>query len=466
MVLCGVLTIAAVSMTSCAKEEESSTPSASQQMAARKAATNTNISETDNFIIEAKGEINSVSAAVTSNNGQVLRTHADINLVVATSTDPNFFANMSADPSVKQILHDYAVDYTESNQMATLATTSIINGFTSTVTNPGNNPLYGLQWSHQAINTQAAWTAGYTGAGVRVAIVDGGFHPTHEDIAANVNMSLSTNFVVGEVLTSQGGFPHGTHVAGIIAAIDNNKGVIGVAPDVEIVMVKALSDAGEGSFEDVIAGIMYAADIDADIINMSIGALLPIRGNAWPPGVIKEIRALVNMTGKAIQYANNKGTAVIVAAGNDFQNPQASGNIVLPAMNAQCLSVASLGPQGFGTTASTTNFDVQAWYTNYGIQVVDVSASGGYYNPAYGSVAVYDAVISLGEAPSNYIFAQGTSMACPQTVGVAALILEKHGSLSPGQLYAKIKQTSDDLGKSGRDEVYGHGRINAAKAVQ
>ena len=213
-------------MTSCAKEEESSTPSANQQIAARKAATSTNISETNNFIIEASGEINSVSAAVTSNNGQVIRTHAELNLVVATSTDPNFFANMEADPSVKTILHDYAVDYSESNQMATPATASLINGFTSTVTNPTNNPLYGLQWSHQAINTPAAWTAGYTGAGVRVAIVDGGFHPTHEDIAANVNMSLSTNFVAGEVLTSQNGFPHGTHVAGIIAGIDNNQIVL------------------------------------------------------------------------------------------------------------------------------------------------------------------------------------------------------------------------------------------------
>jgi lantibiotic leader peptide-processing serine protease len=111
-------------------------------------------------------------------------------------------------------------------------------------------------------------------------VLDTGFDLTHPDLAPNINFALNQNFVAGEML--QYGLPnvfsHGSHTAGTIGAAENAFGTIGVAPDVELVLVKVLGDAGSGSFADVISGIVHAADVGADIINMSFGAYLPKRG--------------------------------------------------------------------------------------------------------------------------------------------------------------------------------------------
>ena len=138
-----------------------------------------------------------------------------------------------------------------------------------------NEPIFSRQWGMDAIDAPQAWNAGQKGEGARVFILDSGIDAEHPDLAPNLNTSLSTSFVPGEDYNVAAGFyfNHGTHVAGIIAAADNSFGVIGVAPECEIVAVKVISETtGSGAFSWINAGIVYAANNGADVINMSLGA--------------------------------------------------------------------------------------------------------------------------------------------------------------------------------------------------
>lgn len=110
-----------------------------------------------------------------------------------------------------------------------------------------------------AVEGPAAWATGAAGKGARVAILDGGIHSTHIDLAANIDLGASTSFVPGFAFNQDGGsFWHGTHVAGIVAAADNGIGTIGIAPEATLVGVKVLHN-GSGAFSWVIQGILYAA---------------------------------------------------------------------------------------------------------------------------------------------------------------------------------------------------------------
>ena len=142
-----------------------------------------------------------------------------------------------------------------------------------------------IQWAPQAVRAPQAWAAGYKGAGVRVAVIDGGIYGAHPDLAANVDATAARSFVLPTADPCRaawncdtGTFWHGTHVAGIIAAPINDIGVVGIAPEATIVPVKALH-AGSGSFGAIIQAIVYAStEGRADIINMSLGATFPRQG--------------------------------------------------------------------------------------------------------------------------------------------------------------------------------------------
>ena len=170
---------------------------------------------------------------------------------------------------------------------------------------------FDFQWGHNFVGAQQAWAAGVTGQGVRVAVLDGGFDLDHPDLAPNLNLALSAD-MTGEGLqySLPDPFSHGTHVAGTILAADNGIGTIGVAPDAELIAVKVLSDAGSGSFVDVIAGIYHAASVDADVINMSLGVIIPRTSD---PRGVSQLDVAVS---QAVAYAYQQGTTVIVSGGN------------------------------------------------------------------------------------------------------------------------------------------------------
>src|SRR5688572_4380577 len=200
-----------------------------------------------------------------------------------------------------------------------------------TAINPTNDTFYPIQWAHQAVQSPAAWAAGCTGQGARVAVIDGGIFAAHPDLDANVDTACSASFVPGQPFNNDTGtFWHGTHVAGIVAAEDNNIGVVGIAPEATIIGVKVLH-SGTGSFGAVIGGILYASDpasfgkpgcARADIINMSLGAEFPKNGAG----------SLVGALNKAVNFAASNGVLVISSAGNSGIDFGQAGNFtVIPA---------------------------------------------------------------------------------------------------------------------------------------
>jgi subtilisin family serine protease len=343
--------------------------------------------------------------------------------------------------------------------------------------------FFDLQWGHDAVDTPEAWNLGARGSDVRVAVLDSGIDADHPDIAPNLNVDLSTSFVPGEGFDIEPGFyfNHGTHVAGIVAAADNAFGVIGVAPEAEIVAVKVLSEfTGSGSFEGVIAGIVYAANIDADVINMSLGATIKKSGFCDEEGCVtaREVAELLVATNRATTYAYRQGTTVIAAAGNESMDADHTSNwVFVPAALPHVIAVAAAGPQGWALDP-TTNLDVPAFYTNFGQSFINFAAPGGnvdsglFESNVECTVAlvtvpcwVFDLVFStIGE---GWGWAAGTSMATPHTSGVAALIISQNGgSMPPAHVEAALRASADDLGKPGKDDFYGAGRVNAYNAVK
>jgi len=229
-----------------------------------------------------------------------------------------------------------------------------------------------LGWEITAFNLPQAWELSQ-GEGVKIAICDTGCDLDHPDLVGNLLPGI--NFVKPGTPPNDDN-QHGTHVAGIICAENNDIGMAGVAPKSKIIPVKVLDEKGSGDLNNVALGIRWATDNGADIISMSLGSPRPLAG----------IR-------KAIQYAAAKGIPVFVAAGNAGR----TNEIFYPANYPETISVGSIDE----------NFD-RSTFSNTGDRL-DFMAPGG---------KIFSTV------PDNwYAYLSGTSMACPFVVGVAALCL-------------------------------------------
>ncbi|HEV2890863.1 MAG TPA: S8 family serine peptidase, partial [Frankiaceae bacterium] len=219
---------------------------------------------------------------------------------------------------------------------------------------------------------------------------------------------------------------HGTHVAGTIAAASNNRaGVAGVAWGAKVLPVKVLNENGAGTSCDIAVGIVEATDRGASILNMSLGM-----SGACP--VVFQA---------AFAYADNKKVLPVASSGNDaLQGAPSSAP-------ANCPGVLAVG--------ATDPYDKPAVFTTWGPQV-DVSAPG---------VQIMSTTIDAKTGKFGYGFMSGTSMACPHVAGLAALVRSRHPDWTPAKVSEVIVSTADDRGPRGRDDFYGSGRINAAKAL-
>lgn len=408
---------------------------------------------------------------------------------------------------------------------------------------PTSEPLAACQWDMAMIDADDETFALATGAGVQVGVIDSGVDYTHPDLADNVNVELSCSFITdsapaestapGEIPTTadpcddknavldRGG--HGTHVASTIASPINGIGIAGVAPEAEIVALKACVASLYCMADSVSAALRYAGDLGMDVVNLSLFAdpfHFYCNSNAEERAILRDLQA-------ATRYAQQKGVLVVVSAGNDswdlthppetdtgspnpgtpYERDIENSCLVAPGELPGVLTVSSVGP--FGLAA----------YSTTGIGVVEVAAPGGDFfqgptaqdarvqsgilaaapttgHPDHAIYAFYDTLplprylgITVdGGAQGLYMQLQGTSMAAPHATGVAALIKSVHPNLSGKALKAAVQESAtprpcpeagavDDFWSDPEaagyrachggtnNSYFGHGVVNAAEGV-
>ena len=280
-----------------------------------------------------------------------------------------------------------------------------------------NDPLLAQQWGIFAIGADRVW-ATTTGIGVIVAVVDSGSGP-HPDLAENLLPGRSFFGLVesqdGSDIDASG---HGTHVAGIIASAANNGiGGSGVAPNAQLLPIKVLDQAGQGDARDVAAGVRYAADNGAKVINLSLGGAT-------------ESSSLT----QAITYANDKGALVVAAAGNGGANDKPKW----PASLDLTLAVTAVDQSN-----GATSFDQRGEY-------IDIAAPG-------------TGIVST--VKGDYGASSGTSMAAGFVAGAAALLFAAEPRATNNQVRDILLRTATDIGEPGRDLTFGVGLINMVAAL-
>ncbi len=284
------------------------------------------------------------------------------------------------------------------------------------------------------IGAESAWNV-TKGNGVKVAILDTGINLNQPDLAGKVIVQKS--FVSSTVEDGDG---HGTHVAGILAADTNNSvGVAGVCPGCQLIIGKVLDDSGSGTTSNAVAGITWAADQGAKVINMSLGTDDP---------------STESLYAQAVSYAQSKGTVVVAAAGNyDPSDPNGEKSPTTPNYPAAVPGVIAV--------AATTNKDQKASYSNYG-SYVTIAAPGD-------NILSTAPTHSFTEEPfgystsTPYMYMSGTSMATPIVAGVAALVASTSYGTTPQAITNRLYSTADKI--SGTGTYWANGRVDAAQAV-
>gem|GEM_PF-4872138 len=336
---------------------------------------------------------------------------------------------------------------------------------------------YGDLWGLHAVNTQDAWDR-TQGEGIVVAVIDTGVDYNHEDLYrdSNVNGRLDPNEQYniwvnpGEDLNGNGlvdandfngkdddgnGFVddirgwnfvggnnnpiddhgHGSHCAGIIAAVaDNGKGIAGVAPRARVMAVKSLDSQGTGTATQLAAGINYAVNNGAHILSLS-----------WGGG------GQSNLIRTAIDRARSLNRVVVVAAGNDSLNAALWSPANIPGV----LTVAALEPDlkraSFSNVGSVVDFSAP------GVDVLSLRAAG---TDMYGDGK---RLVPTADPNARYYRADGTSMACPFVSGIAALLMELHPSLSETAVRRILAASASPADSAGA--YIGEGIINAQASL-
>jgi len=286
----------------------------------------------------------------------------------------------------------------------------------------GQNAMQTMGWHITAFNLPEVWKI-TQGENVTVAIIDTGCDLTHPDLVSN--LVEGKNFVEPN-MPPEDSSNHGTHIAGILAANNDDFGVVGVSPKTKIMPLKVLNSYGIGTPDAIAEAIHYAVDNGADLISMSLGARNPIQ-----------------KVYDAIVYANSKKVTCFVAAGNAGSSKQ----LLYPAAYSECISIGAVDENSMRADFSCTGPNL------------DFVAPG---------VKIFSCI-----PKSSYGFLSGTSMSCPFALGVAALVLSQKRQEDPNirlgiddfrsilkQNTLSIKNLDSNLDKQGSRFWQGMGIIN------
>ncbi|MGD9559724.1 MAG: S8 family serine peptidase [Oscillospiraceae bacterium] len=280
------------------------------------------------------------------------------------------------------------------------------------------------QWYLDAVKARNAWDVQKVSGTVRVGVIDSGVVTSHPDLKNNLDMAYALNAVTGGKLTTDVEyFGHGTHVAGIIAAQANNGiGIAGVSYNAKIVPVNVFFEYNGGvaaSTNSVVKAINHLMQVPAlKVINMSLG------GSTYD-----------KLLHDAMKRATDAGITCVASAGNENTSAQ-----VYPSDFDEIISVTALAQSGS-----------RAEYSNYN---------------KYKNIAAPGSTIYSTGKQSAYMYMSGTSMAAPIVSAVAALLYAQNPKLTPAGVKEILYNTADDLGTPGRDNYYGHGRVNAYRALR
>ncbi|PCJ41192.1 MAG: hypothetical protein COA71_09115 [SAR86 cluster bacterium] len=323
-----------------------------------------------------------------------------------------------------------------------------------------NDPRYNEQWNYPLIELSAAWDITTGSSDIIVAVVDSGALYLHPDLAGSLIAGYDFISDVDNALDGDGIDPdaedlsssyHGAHVAGIIAGQSNNGlGTSGISWQTSIMPLRVLGASG-GNLYDATQAIRYAAGMSndsgelpvkaANIINLSIG------GTGYCPSSYRDV----------LREVRERDILVVAAAGNGANQ----SNRFIP---ANCNDVIAV-------SAVDLNKEITD-YSNFG-NAIDLAAPGGRNDVDLDNNGFVDAILSLsaesgaGGLNYRYDYRFGTSMAAPHVSGVFALMLAVNPNLSADEIEQMLVSglLTDDLGISGADNLYGHGLINARKAV-
>lgn len=413
------------------------------------------------------GSATDVIARIRSLGGTVTRSHPGAGIVVASGLTDAAAQSLAQRPDVVEVMKDRMVQWVPPKSLrpsAVKASEAIARRPTAGAPDDQSGAEFfpEFQWNMRVIRASDVWLLpdGH-GKGTTVCDLDSGIDPTHLDLAGKVDLNVSTSMVETEpdIIDYNG---HGTFVSSQITT--NGIGMASVAPLATLCQVKVLDKTGAGLLSDGIAGVIYAADAKADVINMSFGAYFTTKD--------PDFKLVVHFFQRAVNYAHSKGVTLVAAAGNGDSlgvgidlATDAKGLIEIPAQLNNVISVGATAPHA----QQPGTFDNLASYSNFGYPGVDVFAPGGDF--VAGSV-IQDVVIGACSSFSDpecadgisYSLADGTSVASPLVAGEAAVIQSDTPDRKT-KLDQCVIESSDPLSSRVPDPIFGFGRIDVLAGI-
>jgi subtilisin family serine protease len=427
--------------------------------------------------------------------GTVTGYYPQIAVGIATSPDPDFAERMGTDRAFSAQLATRG-DQTKAQRKPD-ETAAVDKKVSTTPAKMSTVDRTAEQWDMTMIGADRARKVDPGSRDVVVGVLDSGVDPTHPDLRTALDPALSAGCLTGNPVAATDSWiptasPHGTHVAGTIAAADDGHGTAGVAPGVRIASVKVVDDNGLILPEYAVCGLMWAATKGMTITNNSYFV------DPWLMTCDRDEEHVVyESMRRAVDYATKQGVLTVAAATNesaDLANP--SGQTESPAttgssdgaeqerrtLDGSC-RVLPAGLRGVVTVSATSEDELKASYSSYGLGVIDVAAPGGEEERSKDAQGA-DTGCVLSTVPGGYDRFCGTSMAAPHVSGVAALLASENPTATPEQLSKLLTTEADpvdcptdyDLDGTGAQDAYcsgyapfngfyGHGMVDALAAV-